>query len=153
MPHLRFGHENNDTPSAGCTVTVTFGYTILYVEDVAATMDFYRAAFGFAERLATPEGDYGELDTGATTLSFVSNGLADANLAGAGGFARLENTGQPPGISITLVTGDLQGTVDTAVAAGARVYVEPTEKPWGQTVAYIRDPNGVLVELATPISA
>jgi hypothetical protein len=24
-------------------------------------------------------------------------------------------------------------------------------KPWGQTVAYLRDINGVLVELATPM--
>ena len=27
---------------------------------------------------------------------------------------------------------------------------EPHEQPWGQMVAYVRDPFGTLVELATP---
>jgi catechol 2,3-dioxygenase-like lactoylglutathione lyase family enzyme len=29
--------------------------------------------------------------------------------------------------------------------------VGPLEKPWGQVVAWVRDPNGILVELATPM--
>ena len=40
----------------------------------------------------------------------------------------------------------------TAVDAGANLYAEPVEKPWGQTVAYLRDPNGILIELATPVA-
>jgi lactoylglutathione lyase len=29
--------------------------------------------------------------------------------------------------------------------------MKPTVKPWGQTVAYVRDLNGTLVELGTPV--
>lgn len=29
--------------------------------------------------------------------------------------------------------------------------VEPFEKPWGQTVGYVRDINGVLIELCSPM--
>ena len=38
-----------------------------------------------------------------------------------------------------------------AIAAGATSAREPEKKPWGQTVAYLRDPDGVVVELCTPI--
>jgi catechol 2,3-dioxygenase-like lactoylglutathione lyase family enzyme len=62
-------------------MTVMLGYTILYVDDVRSTIDFYQAAFRLAERFVTPEGDYGELDTGETTLAFASNSLGEANLS------------------------------------------------------------------------
>lgn len=40
----------------------------------------------------------------------------------------------------------------SAIEAGALAVAiaEPVTKPWGQTVAYVRDLNGLLVELATP---
>lgn len=128
---------------------VTLGYVIVYVDDVRSSIDFYASAFGLVERFVTPEGDYGELDTGSTTLAFVHRGLAEANLAGAGGFTRLDPAGPPPAVTITLVTADVAAAVAAAVTAGARLYVEPAVKPWGQTVAYVVDPDGVLVEIAT----
>jgi lactoylglutathione lyase len=132
-------------------MTVSLGYTIFYVGDVEATLDFYTSGFGLLRRFMTPEGDYGELDTGATTLAFASNTLAESSLADAGGFTRLDPGSPPPGASITLITDDVPSTVEAAVAAGARRYVDPVDKPWGQTVAYVLDPNGVLVEVATPV--
>ncbi len=39
-----------------------------------------------------------------------------------------------------------------AVRAGAASLVEPQTKPWGQTVAYVRDPDGNLIELASPMA-
>jgi catechol 2,3-dioxygenase-like lactoylglutathione lyase family enzyme len=130
----------------------TLGYTIAYVDDVRSTLEFYVAAFGLEQRFVTPEGDYGELDTGPTALAFASNDLAEANLSGTGGFTRLDAATPPPAVSITLVTDDVAGTVDAATVAGALPYVEPTVKPWGQVVAYVVDPNGMLVEIATPVS-
>jgi len=38
-----------------------------------------------------------------------------------------------------------------AVEAGASVVSEPAVTPWGQTVAYLRDNAGHLVELCTPL--
>jgi lactoylglutathione lyase len=134
-------------------MTVTFGYTIFYVENVAATMRFFSDAFGLEQRFVTPEGDYGELETGATTLSFVSNHLADSNLAAAGGFERISAERKPVGASITLLTDDVAAVFAVALDAGAQRYVEPMVKPWGQTVAYLRDLNGILIELATPMVA
>lgn len=130
-------------------MTISLGYTIIYVPDVAATLEFFTVGFGMAQRFVTPEGDYAELDTGTTTLAFASNDLAASNLVSGGGFTPLRPDVAPPAVSITLITDDVMATVDAAVAAGARRYVDPIEKPWGQTVAYVRDPNGLLIEIAT----
>ncbi len=126
------------------------GYVIFYVEDVGASIRFYTDAFGLAEKFATE--DYGELDTGATTLSFVAHSLAHANLDAVGGFTPVSSSAPPTGASITLITDDVAAATQRAVAAGARPYLEPTLKPWGQTVSYVLDPNGILVEIGTPVS-
>ena len=55
--------------------TLTFKYTILYVEDVPETLKFFVDAFGFNKTLLHESGDYGELDTGSTKLSFSSLSL------------------------------------------------------------------------------
>ncbi len=130
---------------------IHFGYAIYYVEDVAATLGYYRDAFELELRFVTDENDYGELDTGGTTLAFASNGLAQTNLDGGGGFTAIDPTTPPPGATITLVTPDVSQVFEAAIAAGGTRYVDPTTKPWGQTVGYLRDPNGILVEIASPM--
>ena len=54
-----------------------FGYTLLYVEDVEKTVVFYESAFGLQRKLLHENG-YGEMDTGATALAFVSHAMAQA---------------------------------------------------------------------------
>ena len=44
-------------------------YTILYVENVAASLAFYSAAFGLERKFLHESGDFGELATGTTTLA------------------------------------------------------------------------------------
>ena len=41
---------------------------------------------------------------------------------------------------------------DKALSAGATKVTAPAKKPWGQTVGYVRDNNGFLVELCTAIT-
>ena len=124
-----------------------FGYTILYVDDVPATLAFYGKAFGLATRYTHESGSYGELETGATALAFVSHTL----------LRQIGKTPQPPVLhaptgEIALVTDDVAGATQRAVAAGARLVSEPKEMPWGQTIAYVGDLNGFLVELCTPVT-
>ena len=124
------------------------GYTIIYVADVAATAAFYTAAFGLSVKFITPEGDYAEMATGETTLSFARD-----DLAGSHGFAYQPNRADrpAPGFEICLICDDVQAGMDRALAQGASLAAAVQVKPWGQTVGYLRDINGVLVELATPI--
>lgn len=124
------------------------GYTILYVPDVAAAIGFYERAFGLTRRFIAEGGDYGELDTGGTALAFVREGfVAEQGLV----FVPTRPAEQPPALEIGLVTEDVPAAVDRARDAGAEVVKRPAEKPWGQVVAYVRDLNGVLIELCTPM--
>jgi lactoylglutathione lyase len=73
-------------------------------------------------------------------------------LGSAGGFTPSDPNQAPQGASITLVSDAFDALFTQALAAGATRYVDPIDKPCGQTVAYVRDANGILVELATPMS-
>ena len=123
-----------------------FGYTILYVRDVAASVELYERAFGQRRRFVHESGDYAELDTGETTLSFASHGLAESNLPDA--FQRPNGAATP--FEVCFVTEDVAGAFDRAVREGAEPVTSPQTKPWGQDVAYVCDPDGNLVELASP---
>jgi len=126
---------------------MTFGYTIIYVEDVPQTVAFYEAAFGLARRFVHESGDFGEMETGATALAFSSVKL----------MRQLGKNPQParadaPSFEIAFTTPDVEAALARALAAGARL-VRPVEQmPWGQTIAYVADLNEVLVELCTPVA-
>ena len=124
-----------------------FGYTILYVDDVPATLAFYGKAFGLATRYTHDSGSYGELETGATALAFVSNAL----LRQIGKTPQAPVLDRPTG-EVALVTDDVAGAVRRAVEAGARLVQDTRDMPWGQTIAYVGDCNGFLVELCTPVT-
>jgi len=129
---------------------IKFAYTILYVQDVNKSIAFYEKAFGFTEKFITPDNSYGELTTGGTTLSFASTTLANSNLPG--GFLESHLAHKPFGIEIGFTTSDVAATVKAAVEAGATLAAEPKTKPWGQVVAYVRDLDGFLIEICTPMN-
>ena len=79
-----------------------FGYTIIYVPDVAASLAFFERAFGFSPRFLHESGTYGELDTGATTLAFANHALGHANFPG--GHVAAHSSDKPLGMEIALVT-------------------------------------------------
>ena len=128
-----------------------FGYTIVYVPEVAASLAFFEQAFGLQRRFLHESGSYGELETGGTTLSFAAHALGDLNFAG--GHVPADQSAQPLGFEIALVTDDVPAAHARAVAAGAREMAAPSQKPWGQVVSYVRCPDGILVELCTPVGA
>lgn len=125
------------------------GYTIVYVPDVAGSLTFFEQAFGLQRRFLHESGTYGELETGATALAFAAHELGDMNFAG--GHVHADTSAQPLGFEIALVTGDVPAAHARALAAGAREMAPPVNKPWGQTVSYLRCPDGILVELCTPV--
>lgn len=126
-----------------------FAYTILYVQDVTRSIEFYEKAFGFSRKFVTPDNDYGELLAGETTLSFASIGLAQSNLSK--GFTESSLATQPFGIELGFTTDHVEETLTAAVNAGATLLEHPKTKPWGQVVAYLRDLDGFLIEICTPM--
>jgi lactoylglutathione lyase len=128
---------------------VKLGYAIFYVSDVTKSIEFYETAFDFKRKFITPENDYGELLTGETTISFVSKELANSNLKN--GFTESSLINKPFGIELALLTDNVQVIIEKAVELGAVITEEPIQKPWGQTVGYIRDIDGFLLEVCTPM--
>ncbi len=125
------------------------GYVIVYVADVPATVAFYEKAFGLTRRFLDESGAYGELETGQTALAFAREDFTPTK-----GLFHLNRAGEKPGgAEIGLVSGDVAGDFARAVAAGAIAVLEPMMKPWGQTVSYVQDLNGVLVEICSPMGA
>jgi lactoylglutathione lyase len=128
-----------------------FGYTIVYVPDVAASLAFYESAFGLPRRFLHESGTYGELETGATTLAFAAHELGALNFPA--GHVHASASEKPLGIEIALVTEDVEQAHRAALAAGAAEVAAPAAKPWGQVVSYVRCPDGSLVELCSPMGA
>lgn len=123
-----------------------FGYTILYVKNVEETLEFYQQAFGFARKMLHGSGGYGELETGDTTLGFAD--FAGMRELGKSPAAANANA---PSFELAFTTENVAEAVKKAVAAGAELMSEPADMPWGQTIAYVADLNGFLVEICTPI--
>ncbi len=127
-----------------------FAYTIVYVRDVAASLAFFEAAFGFSRAFVSPDGEYGALATGETTLAFCQHATARDSVGCD--YVGAEESARPLGMEVGLATDDVAAACQRAVAAGALLLAAPATKPWGQTVAYVRAPDGTLVELCTPMA-
>ena len=121
------------------------GYVIIYVPDVAATAAFFERAFGLKARFIHESG-YAEVETGATALAFAAEALASKSVPE---FAANRRDSAPAGAEIGLVVEDVPAAFQRAVSAGCTPVLAPVQKPWGQTVSYVRDLNGFLVEICS----
>lgn len=124
-----------------------FRYTILYVENVEQALSFYHRAFGFEIGFLHESKDYGELVTGQTKLAFTSRRL----------MRELGKTPAPPDpkhptSEVAFETDDVAGALARACAAGATLMQPAKDEAWGQTTAYVADPEGYLVEICSPVA-
>ena len=124
------------------------GYTILYVPDIPATVAFYEKAIGLHQRFVHESGMYAEMETGGTALAFAHESMAEAN----GLDVTKPGLGQvAPPVEICFVTDEPAAAFEHAVKHGA-VSIRPVEeKPWGQKVGHLRDLNGFVLEICSPM--
>jgi lactoylglutathione lyase len=125
------------------------GYVIIYVPDVPAAVAFYETAFALKRRFMHESNQYAEMETGATALAFVDQAFVAGFVPP---FHPNKADGKPAGIEIALVSDDVNAAYTQAIAAGAKKVLAPMQKPWGQTVSYVRDLNGCLVEICSPMA-
>ena len=121
-----------------------FRYTILYVDDVPATLHFFERAFGLKRGFLHDSEDYGELMTGETKLAFSSKAL----MRQLGKNPAAPNVDTPT-FEIAFETVNVKASLAKALEAGATLVQDMRDEPWGQTTCYVTDPNGYLIEICS----
>jgi catechol 2,3-dioxygenase-like lactoylglutathione lyase family enzyme len=124
------------------------GFVLLYTRDVPATIAFYEKAFAVERAYIAENKAYGQLK-GDIPLAFVQEDFARQS---AGAFTPTRPDAPPPAVEIGFVVDDVDAAYKRAVDAGCAPVLAPVDKPWGQRVSYVRDHDGVLVEICTPWS-
>ena len=119
-------------------------FPVLYAKDVEAVAAFY-GRLGFREhvRLPSPDGSPG----------YVGMARDGAELAVTAEASPRELAGVEPGPGprheLFVYVADVDATVAEVRDAGATVLREPAEMPWGERVAFVADPEGNVVSIAT----
>jgi uncharacterized glyoxalase superfamily protein PhnB len=112
--------------------------TYLAVANIGATMNFLERAFGFSRGVALPDTDgqlrYGEMRLGQSVVMLVRKGDAATPTGGAS--------------ALYTYVDDVDKAIAHARTAGAGV-AEAEDKPWGDRVAAVTDPDGYRWVLAT----
>jgi steroid delta-isomerase-like uncharacterized protein len=131
-------------------MTAAHVLTILAVDDLPRSVDFYRRAFGWALAVDVPV--YAEL---------ALPGGMRLGLYGREGFARAAGAapgrpaaGAPGAVAPTelyLHVDDLDAAVERLAAAGARPLSARAARDWGDEAAYFTDPDGHVVVVARPL--
>jgi uncharacterized glyoxalase superfamily protein PhnB len=110
----------------------------LAVANVGASMEFLERAFGFARSVVLPDADgqlrYAEMRHGDSVVMLIRKG--DTTTASGGAAA------------LYTYVNDVDRVMARARDAGAGVG-EAEEKPWGDRVAVVTDPDGYRWVLAT----
>lgn len=125
-------------------------HLIFYVKDILKGLSFYKEAFGIDVKFLHESEMYAELNTGDVALAFASDLLGKDNLPS--GYIPNDIKQLPQSGEVVFTVKDVPKAYKKAVQAGGLALVPPKEKPWGQTVAYVRDPNGVLIEIASEMN-
>ena len=117
-------------------------YIILIVDDLNRALDFYTQVLGL--KLGHRSGDYAQLNTGVTRIGFYTRPAMEKVVG-----LRLEPASHSAaGFELGFKVPDVDAAYAELLAGGASPVTEPTTRPWGQRTAYIRDPDGYLIELA-----
>ena len=121
------------------------GYVIVYVDNAVQATEFYQRAFDLKTKFIHESQMYAEMESGETTLSFANHEMLQIHL-GVESQKGMKNC-----FELAFTTADVQKAFKKAVACGAKELTKPEVKPWGQTLAYVQDPYGTIVEICTPM--
>ncbi len=120
-------------------------YVIIYVDNAVKATEFYQKAFGLKPKFIHKSNMYAEVDTGETVLAFANNDMLKMNIG-------VEATnGVKNCFEIAFSTDNVKRDFEKAIKNGAKELKKPETKPWGQTVAYVQDLFGTIIEICTPM--
>ena len=122
---------------------ITSFYPVLMTQDVAGTAAFYRAHFGFVEAF---ESDW-YVHLQSATDAAVNLAILD------GAHATIPETGRgmASGLLLNFEVEDVDAVHARLATAGLPMLLALRDEPFGQRHFITSDPNGVLIDVITPI--
>ena len=108
------------------------------VADLERSLGFYRDQLGFDVTYTFPS---------AGEPGFASLAIEGGKLALATGDKPVENGST----AIWLYADDVDAAVSELCAAGVPVVAEPADRPWGERVASVADPDGYVVHIGAAV--
>lgn len=128
--------------------SMKLSHVTLLVKDVPQSVAFYEKAFGLKKGFMHESEQFAEMKADGIALHLAASTAVKANLPL--GFQENSLANLPAGIEVCFLTDDVAAAFATAVDAGAVAYAEPKVMFWGQTIAYVRDLDGILIEIGNP---
>lgn len=117
-------------------------YVVLIVENLDRAVTFYGQVLGL--RLGHRSEEYAQFATGSTRFGLYTRKAMAETL----GVALTKPPGEAPAFEIGFKVPDVDRAFSELTALGASPAAPPTTRAWGQRTAYVRDPDGHLIELA-----
>lgn len=119
-----------------------YNYTRILVNDMAASIRFYRDALGFTLRMGNENEAYCEFVNEGHVLSLFLKPLMDEIVGASAQSAHVDV------ILLALAVENVDAAYAELTAKGVTFVAPPTDRPeWGLRTAHFRDPDGLLLEL------
>ena len=119
------------------------GYVVRFVGSLDDAVRFYAEVLG--QQMTKRTEHWAQFDCGGVTFGLYERAAMAAHLS-----MPEASLGTPPGaMELAFEVADCDAAYDAAVAAGARAFKPPQDRPWGERTAYLLDPDDGLVELYT----
>lgn len=117
---------------------------VLIVERLEPAVCFYTGVLGL--KVEQRSGPRARLSTGRTRIALCERQAMARSLGKAIG----RPSPQAPAFSLGFQVPDVDLVYAQLCAAGAAPACRPTDREWGTRTAYVRDPDGYLIELVSP---
>ncbi|OAY37829.1 uncharacterized protein Mb0911c [Manihot esculenta] len=136
---------------ATSSLNPAFAYTVVYVKDVAKSIDFYAKAFGYHVRRLDNSHRWGELDSGPTTIAFTPIHQRETDQR-SGAVQTSQTVSERPPLEVCFNYADVDAAYKRAVENGAVAVSQPEDEEWGQRVGYVRDIDGIVVRMGSYVA-
>jgi len=131
------------------TTQLSFAATRIFTDDVDALIAFYERVTGVAAHRIHPL--FGEIATASGTLAIAST--QTVGLLGAGSAEAAANRSVCLDFLVDDVDADHARLAAIVTEFSTSFVNEPTTMPWGNRSLLLRDPDGNLINVFTPVTA
>jgi lactoylglutathione lyase len=116
-------------------------FPIINCRDIRGMKAFYEQVFGGTQAYQFPE----EGEPVYLTLAIGKGQVALGVGTGPAMYGEMPLPATGHAVDLCLYVPDLDAVLDAAPDAGGTVAVRPQVMPWGERVAYLRDPEGTML--------